>query len=253
MNDFLLTDKHIFITGASSGIGRQCAIQCSKAGATVTITGRDEGRLHETLAKMENPSTHLLLPLELSEYKAMQSAVATSVLQTGKIHGLINCAGISTILPIKSVSVDKRQEFIQANVYTSYQLTREISRKANFSPAGGSIIFISSVMAEVGQSGRSLYGMTKGALVAASKSLAIELAKRNIRVNCISPGVVATPMSAKSAYQQDELTLQQVVNAHPLGLGKPEDIANSCIFLLSNAARWITGSNLVVDGGYMAK
>ena len=117
---------------------------------------------------------------------------------------------------------------------------------------GGSIIFISSVMGMVGETGKVLYGMTKGALIAGTKSLALELARKKIRVNCISPGVVVSPMSENAIYSKDEKSLQRIKDLHPLGLGEAEDVANSCIFLLSDAGKWISGTNLVVDGGYTA-
>jgi NAD(P)-dependent dehydrogenase (short-subunit alcohol dehydrogenase family) len=250
---FLLTDRHILITGASSGIGRQCAITCSQLGARVSLLGRNAGRLQETLQGMENPEAHRIFAVDLLDYDQVENTVKTSVAELGKFHGLVNSAGISTILPLKSVSVKKMEAYVQANVYTAYQLSRMVTKSAFFAEEGGSLVFIASVMAEVGEVGRSLYGLTKGALVAASKSLSVELAKRHIRVNCLSPGVVVTPMSARSVYQQDKAALQKVVDMHPLGLGKPEDVAAACAFLLSDAARWITGVNLPVDGGYMAR
>ena len=105
----------------------------------------------------------------------------------------------------------------------------------------------------VGEMGKTVYSLTKGALIAGAKSLALELAMRNIRVNTISPGVVITPMSQNAVYSQDEESFSRVKNLHPLGLGKPEDVANACIYLLSDASRWVTGTNLVVDGGYTAR
>jgi NAD(P)-dependent dehydrogenase (short-subunit alcohol dehydrogenase family) len=108
-------------------------------------------------------------------------------------------------------------------------------------------------MAHAGESGKSLYALTKGALTAAAKSLAIELASRKIRVNCIAPGVVETPMVANAYYSQDEEMLNRIKSLHPLGLGKPEDVAHTAVFLLSPGARWITGTTLVVDGGYLAR
>ena len=128
-----------------------------------------------------------------------------------------------------------------------------LTKPAHMAEEGGSLVFITSVMATVGESGKSLYALTKGAVLAAAKSLAIELAPKNIRVNCVSPGVVVSPMSQKSFYSQGEETLNHIKSLHPLGLGTPEDVAAACVYLLSDAARWVTGSNLVVDGGYSAR
>jgi len=118
---------------------------------------------------------------------------------------------------------------------------------------GGSIIFISSVMGVVGENGKTMYSMTKGALISAVKSLSIELATRKIRINAISPGVVETPMSKNAIYSRNEESLDKIKSLHPLGLGQPEDVANACVFLLSDASKWITGTNMLVDGGYLAK
>ncbi|MEL7220325.1 MAG: SDR family oxidoreductase, partial [Bacteroidota bacterium] len=103
-----------------------------------------------------------------------------------------------------------------------------------------------------GQKGKTIYSLTKGALEAGTRSLALELAKKQIRVNCVAPGVIETPMSAQAAYSKTASTRQEVVAMHPLGLGQVIDVANSCVFLLSDAARWITGTTLIVDGGYTA-
>jgi NAD(P)-dependent dehydrogenase (short-subunit alcohol dehydrogenase family) len=145
------------------------------------------------------------------------------------------------------------EQFFQTNVISAVSLTKQVVKISQFSEEGGSIVFISSVMGIAGEKGKALYSMTKGALIAAVRSLAIELAPRKIRVNSISPGVVETPMSKNAIYSRNEESLNKIRTLHPLGLGQPEDIANACVFLLSNASRWITGTNLVADGGYLAR
>jgi NAD(P)-dependent dehydrogenase (short-subunit alcohol dehydrogenase family) len=250
---FHLNGKNIIITGASSGIGRQSAINCSRLGANVILIGRDNERLSETLNGMENISNHLTYSVDLLEYEKVEEIIKELVQAKGQIHGLVNCAGVSTTLPLNMINPKKMNDFFQSNVYSSLNITKFVAKQISFSENGGSIIFISSVMGVVGESGKSLYAMTKGALIAASKSLAIELAGRNIRVNCISPGVVETPLSQKSAYSQNAESLNKIKSFHPLGFGIPEDVANACIFLLSDASKWITGINLLVDGGYSAR
>lgn len=250
---FSLLDKTILVTGASSGIGRQCAITCSEMGATVVILGRDQERLDETLSAMQEPARHLSYAIDLLEYDKVESIVKDVVVIKGKIHGLINCAGISTTMPLKLLKNDKIEKYFQTNVYSAINLTRIFTKRAHVADTGASVIFISSVMGAVGEVGKSLYGMTKGALLAATKSLALELAPKIIRVNCISPGVVVTPMSGNAVYSKDEESLNRIKSYHPLGLGKVEDVASSCVFLLSDEARWITGTNLFVDGGYTAR
>jgi NAD(P)-dependent dehydrogenase (short-subunit alcohol dehydrogenase family) len=250
---FQLKGKNVIVTGASSGIGRQCAINCSRMGANVILFGRNQERLNETLNCMDNITNHLIYSVDLLEYEKMDDILSEIIKQKGKVHGLVNCAGISTTLPLKMITPQKMDDFFHTNVHSSLNITKLVIKRASFSEDGGSIIFISSVMGFVGESGKTLYAMTKGALIAASKSLAIELADRKIRVNSISPGVVDTPLSQKSVYSHNEESLNKIKGYHPLGLGDTEDVANACIFLLSDASKWITGINLIVDGGYSAR
>jgi len=192
-------------------------------------------------------------PVDLLEYEKVDKTVNNMVNLRGKLDGLINCAGISTTLPLNAITPEKLEQFIQTNVIGGLNLTKQVIRAKHFSESGGSVIFISSVMGIAGENGKILYSLTKGALIAATKSMAIELAGRKIRVNSISPGVVGTPMSESAVYSRNEGSREKIVNLHPLGLGLPEDIAYACIFLLSDASRWITGTNMIVDGGYLAK
>jgi NAD(P)-dependent dehydrogenase (short-subunit alcohol dehydrogenase family) len=252
-NPFSLNGKLILVTGASSGIGRQCAITCSHMGATVAMFGRDYARLMETLSSMDTPDKHTVYAIDLLDYEKVAEKVQEVVNEKGKITGLINCAGISTTLPLNAISPQKMEQFFQTNVIGAVNLTKLVVKSSHFSESTGSIIFISSVMGVVGENGKTLYSMTKGALIAAVKSMAIELAQRKIRINAISPGVVETPMSKNAIYSRNEESLNKIKSIHPLGLGQPEDVANACVFLLSDSSRWITGTNLIVDGGYLAR
>lgn len=252
-NPFSLKGKTMIVTGASSGIGRQCAVTCSFLGARVILTGRNESRLQETLSMMDGKTEHKVCSIDLTDYEEVGIGIEEIIKETGPVDGLINCAGISTTLPLNLVNTVKMEEFFNINVQAAVNLTRIVSRARNFSSDGGSIIFISSVMAEAGESGKMLYSITKGALTAGARSLAVELAPRKIRVNSVLPGVVDTPMSKNAIYSRNEEALAAVKKMHPLGLGNPEDVALACAFLLSDASRWITGTNLVVDGGYLAR
>ena len=251
-NPFSLNDKTIIVTGASSGIGRQCAINCSQLGAKLILMGRNTERLKETLTSLDDENKHLMYPLDLLDYDKLEEVLNAIASKLGNIDGVINCAGISATLPFRRVTPEKMELFFQNNVTMGFNLCRLLTQKKLMAKNGGSIIFISSVMGMVGETGKVLYGMTKGALIAGTKSLAIELARKNIRVNCISPGVVESPMSDKAIYSRDEASLNRIKNMHPLGLGKDEDVANACVFLLSDGSGWITGTNLIVDGGYTA-
>ncbi len=253
ISPFNLKAKTIIITGASSGIGRQCAIACSQMDATIVLFGRDYERLKETLGLMDNPEKHIIYSIDLLEYEKVANIVKDIVTPHRKLDGLINCAGISTTLPLNAISPQKMEQFFQTNVIGPLNITKQVVKSSNFNKSGGSIIFISSVMGVAGENGKILYSMTKGALISAAKSMSIELAPRNIRINCISPGVVESPMSKNAIYSRNEEALNKIKNLHPLGLGKTEDVANACVYLLSDASKWITGSNLVVDGGYLAK
>lgn len=241
------------MTGASSGIGRQCAVSCSRMGATVVLLARNEQRLHETLSIMDNPDKHVIIPVDLTEYATVELVVKNIVSQVGRISGVLHCAGISTTLPLKLVTPEKLDEFFQANVFSAYNLTREVCKMGNFSKEGGSIVFFSSVMGKVGENGKSLYGMTKGALVSGTRSLACELAKKKIRVNTVSPGVVITPINYNLPHIADPERRAVLEQQHLLGLGETEDVANACIYLLSDASKWVTGIDLCVDGGYTAR
>ncbi len=253
MNPFDLSGKHVVISGASSGIGRQCAISCAASGAIVSLLGRNKERLQETLASMEYQEKHQIYCIDLTQSDLVSIAVQKVVETSGCIHGLVNCAGISTTLLMKSVNESKLDEFFRNNVYTAFFLTKEVCKMGNFSKDGGSIIFLSSVMGSFGEVGKSLYAMTKGALQAGAKSLACELANKKIRVNTISPGVIITPMNEKLPHIADPDKRAAIEKMHLLGLGQTEDVANACIYLLSDASRWITGINLFIDGGYSVK
>ena len=246
---FTLQDKNIIITGASSGIGQQTAILCSQMGARVALIGRNEERLNETLGQMEGEG-HLKVPFDLTSTEGIKGLVADIVSNLGPIDGLVCCAGISGILPLKLMTVGQQEQYFRTNVYATIELTRQVLGIKNIRKEGASVIFFSSVMGVVGENAKSLYSMTKGALISASRSLAVEYAKKKIRVNCISPGVVITPINASQPYIADPEKRAVLEAKHPLGLGQTCDIANACVFLLSDASRWMTGHNLIIDGGY---
>lgn len=251
-NPFSLVGKNILITGASSGIGRQCAISCSQMGAKIVLVARNEERLQETLSMM-NGDGHLIISLDLTDYKFIGTAIKDIVERVGRIDGVLHCAGISTTLPLKLVDIEKLEDYFHANVFSAYNLTKEICKIGNFSKEGGSIVFFSSIMGLVGENGKSLYGMTKGALLSLTRSLACELAQKKIRVNSVSPGVIITPINKDLPHIADPEKRMLLEKKHLLGLGEPEDVANTCVFLLSDASRWITGQNIIVDGGYTAQ
>ena len=252
MNPFSLEGKHIVVSGASSGIGRQCAISCAAMGARVSLLGRNSERLQQTLSQMDGTGHHIYV-VDLTVEEDIKTTVQQIVKDSGRISGLLNAAGISGTLLMKSVSGKKLDEFFQNNVYSAYILTREVCRMGHFAQEGGGIVFFSSIMGSYGETGKSLYAMTKGALQAATKSLACELAPKNIRVNAVSPGLIITPINENQPHITDPSKREELEKMHLLGLGKTVDVANACVYLLSDASRWVTGVNLYVDGGYTAK
>lgn len=214
--------------------------------------GRDQARLNETLSQLSAGEDHIEISCDLTNMDQIAARVKEIVERVGKIDGFIHAAGISTTLPSGMISGQNLDQYFRTNVYSGILLAKEMARKRYISPSGASFIFIGSVMGILGAKGKTLYGMSKGALIAASKSLSLELAGKKIRVNCVSPGVVESPMSNNSIYSQDPEYQKRVEAMHPLGMGNPEDVANACIFLLSDESKWITGINLIVDGGYSA-
>ncbi|MCK8623653.1 SDR family NAD(P)-dependent oxidoreductase [Prevotella sp. E13-27] len=251
-NPFSLEGKTILVTGASSGIGRQCAISCSQMGAKVVIIGRNEDRLKETESQLEG-SGHLVISYDLTDLKHQKELVVDIVNKMGLIDGLVNCAGISTTLPYKLMSPGKVDEFFKTNVFATIELTRQVLGVKNVNKQGASVIFFASVMGVVGENAKSLYSFTKGALISGCRSMAIEYATKKIRINVISPGVVETAINKNQPYLADPDRRKVTESLHPLGIGTTEDIANACIYLLSDASKWITGQNLIVDGGYTIK
>lgn len=251
-NPFSLENKTILITGASSGIGRQCAIDCSKMGAKVVLVARNEERLNETRSQMEGDE-HLVVVQDLTDFEAIPETVKQIVEKVGPLDGALHCAGISNTEPLKLYGVDRLEEFFRANVFGAIMLTKEICKLKNVNKDGASIVLFASVMGIVGESCKSAYSLTKGALISGMRSLAVEYSKKRIRVNCVSPGVIETPINANQNYMKDPVLRAQFEAKHLLGLGQCSDISNACIYLLSDASRWVTGQNLIVDGGFTVR
>lgn len=252
-NPFSLEGKTIIVTGASSGIGAQCAIDCSRMGAKVALIARNEERLYETLSQMKGEG-HLVVPFDLSSSDGLKEVIKGIVEKMGKVNGVLNCAGISSVTPLKLINDDMLEQFFHTNVFSAINLSKEVTRVGNYDKEYGcSIVFFASIMGLVGDKCKTLYSATKGALISASRSMACELAKNNVRVNVVSPGAIETPINANLPHMADPELRRELESKHLLGLGSCTDISNACIYLLSDASRWVTGSNLVVDGGYTVR
>lgn len=251
-NPFSLEGRNIIVTGASSGIGQQVAITCSYMGARIALIGRNKERLEQTRKQLEGDE-HVVVSYDLTNLEGMKVMVAGIVSQMGPIDGLVNCAGISATLPFKLMSPNRVEEMFKTNVFATIELTKQVLGMKNVSKQGASVIFFASVMGCVGENAKSLYSLTKGALISGCRSLAVEYAPKKIRVNVVSPGVVETAINRNQPYLADPERRKATEALHPLGLGSTDDIANACVYLLSDASRWVTGQNLIVDGGYTAK
>ena len=250
-NPFSLKNKNILITGASSGIGKQCAISCSKMGANIILIARNEVRLKETLAQL-GKGNHLYYSLDITKYDEIEPIIKDAVSKVGKVSGFIHSAGIEITLPLKIMTPDIYREIYSVNVISGFEIAKILSKK-KYSNSAASFVFIASIMGIGGQSGKVGYCSSKGALIAGMKAMALELVKRNIRVNSISPAIIETEMAEKLFEKIQDDSKNEIIKMYPLGFGKPEDIANACIYFLSDALKWVTGSNMIVDGGYSAR
>jgi len=249
MNHFSLQDKNILVTGASSGIGASCCITCSELGANLILLGRDQRKLEQTLKKLK-PGNHSVLSYDLMNIEGIEKALEEPLNKYGKIHGFIHSAGIDITKPLNNLRLIDYQKIFSTNVISGFEIARILSKRKFYAVEGTSYIFIASVFGMLGSPGTIAYSASKGALLAGSRSMAIELAAKKIRVNCISPAIVQTELTDKLFSELPVGSLERIKALQPLGFGSPVDIANACVFLLSDEAKWITGSNLVIDGGY---
>lgn len=244
-----LKNHIIILTGASSGIGKKCAIDISNAGADVVLVGRNKERLDNVYSRLL-PGKHLVFQNDITEYEKLEPIIEESVDRIGKISGFISCAGIESTIPLQVLTTDAYKKHFSINVIAGFELARIISKKKYINPDTASFIFISSIMSVLGEKGKIAYCSSKSALIAGVKAMALELAPKKIRVNCVSPAMVETEMARSMLAKLPENVKNDIINKHPLGIGKPEDISNVVKFLLSDQSRWITGSNLIIDGGY---
>ena len=246
-NPFSLEGKTILVTGASSGIGQAAAIECSKMGAKVIITARNETRLAKTLEELEGEG-HQMILCDLSNESEIDYLV--SVLP--EVQGLISNAGFTKIIPVQFISADDINNILQVNTVAPMILLQKLLKK-KIIKKGASVVFTSS-MSGLGccSVGNSMYTASKGAISAFIRCVALELAPKNIRVNAVCPAMVDTGILDSGTVSQEQLKAD--VKNYPLGrYGRPNDIAWAMIYFLSDASSWITGDNLVIDGGITLK
>lgn len=245
-NPFSLEGKTILITGASSGIGKSTAIECSKMGATVIITGRNEERLTETFNQLSGKG-HNMFIADLNE----EADILNIANECPILDGLVNNAGRGLSKPVNFVKLKDLQDVYQTNVFGVALLTKALLKKKKITK-GGSIVFTSSISSYISAAGLSIYASSKAAVTAYMRTCAIELGVKHIRANAVLPGMVETRLINSGTYTDEDK--QRDLDLYPLGrYGIPTDVSNAIIYLLSDASSWVTGIELIVDGGRCLK
>ena len=242
----IVDDHCTLITGASSGIGREIAKGLS-AERRLILNGRDEQRLEETRAACSSPERHLVWTQALDRVADIQRSFTEFLARHQvRVNNYVHCAGTLKILPLRSIEIDYALEVLHTNFTSAFALMNVLVKKKVNDQKLRSVVFVSSIASQFGAKGFSIYAASKGALDALMKSLAVELAP-DVRVNSVLPGAIKTEMT-KSIFAKPEVE-ERFRRDYPLGVGEPEDIVHVVEFLLSERARWITGQQLIVDGG----
>ena len=246
-NPFSLSGKTVLITGAASGIGRATAKQCRNMGASLVLLDLNENGLNSVKEEIED-STIISYALNLTDYNLLCEVIS----QLPKLDGVFSNAGIVKSLMAKFSGKEDMEKIFEVNTFSHINLVQQLIAQKKLNK-GASIVFTSSMSGVyAGLVGGSLYGATKAAIAGYCKALAIELAPRGIRVNTIHPGMIETPLTVGTALSQD--VLDEDAKNYPLGrYGKPEEVAYAVVYLLSDATVWMTGSQLLLDGGYSVK
>lgn len=241
-NPFSLENKTILVTGASSGIGRATAIECSKMGAKLIITARNEERLKETLKQLDGEE-HQYIVADLTK----QDDIDCLVNNIQSVDGLVNNAGLGSTRPIRFVKQDKLELVFKINTFSCILLVKELLRRKKLKK-GGSLVFTSSIASFYNTPGNSVYAASKAAITSYMRSCAVELAHMKIRSNAVHPGMVETELILSGTLSDDDL--KKDMEQYPLKrYGKPEEVAYAIIYFLSDASSWVTGTSLIIDGG----
>ena len=243
-NPFSLTGKTVLVTGASSGIGRATAIECSRLGARIIVTGRDEKRLWETFEYLEGEG-HLSILADLAKAEDLDKLVT----QTPALDGLVNNAGMTEMVFTPFIKREKLEKILEINTIAPILLTQKLLRKKRLGK-GGSIVFTGSISGtSVCGGGNALYSTSKGAIHGFMKNAALDLSIKGIRVNEVCPGMIDTHIMDDSSISSDMLEIE--MSRYPRKrFGKPEEVAYGIIYLLSEASSFVTGTSIVIDGGF---
>ena len=249
-NPMDLSGRTILVTGASSGLGKGIAEMLARLGARVVLVARNPDRLR-AVQDLLTGQGHEVEPFDLSSVETIPSWLKEVGQKYGPLDGLVHSAGVLPTKPLRMQSATDWENALRLNVSAGAALAKGF-RQRNVRAETASLVYLSSVMGITGQPGQILYSATKGALISMVRSMALELAPEKMRINCVAPAVV---MAGMSEHLQQSVSAEQFANItamHPLGLGKAEDVAHAVAFLLADTARWITGTTMVVDGGYTA-
>ncbi len=250
MHPFDFTSRLVLVTGASSGIGRETAVLLSGFGGRVVLTGRRKEQLEATRGLMGD-GNHVVEPFDLTDLDAIPEWVKALAARHGPFDGLVHAAGFRKTVGLRGLSVDVLHQTFRVNLDSAVMLAKGFRQKHSCRP-GSAVVFISSASALVGVAATAAYAASKAGLIGLTRSLAKELARERIRVNCIAPGMVQSEMTDQIRSELTDEQFAAIVAQHPLGLGSTWDVACAAAYLLSEAARWITGQTLVVDGGFSA-
>jgi len=251
MNPMDMTGRAVLVTGASSGLGRDIAVYLSRLGARLVLTGRREEALRETASRLEGAG-HLVEPTDLAQVDAIPGWLKAVAGRAGPLHGLVHSAGVQVTRPLRMLTAAHVDETLRPNVAAAFGLTKGFRQRDVCARPRAAVVYLTSVMGLAGTPGQSLYSASKGALIAMTRSLALELAPEGITVNCVAPAVVDSGMGERAKVVLTPEHYAALTGQQALGVGSGEDVAGAVAFLLADTGRWITGTTLVVDGGYTA-
>ena len=244
-----LNNKHILVVGASSGIGKQTAVTLSRVGAKLSLVARSEDKLKETLQVLEGEG-HDYFVADVSDVSAIELLVKQVIAKDGPLDGVVYSAGVGTALPLMQSKPDKVQSTFNVNFFGFFEVIRQVSRKGRFYP-GMRIVGVSSCASLRGDKSKAIYSSSKAAMDSAVRCMAKELADKGICINTVAPSMTATELYNRyiEKYGEDSETNNELLGRQYLGVAQPQDIANAIVFLISPAARFITGITMPVDGG----
>lgn len=245
-----LAGKRVLVTGASSGMGRAAALALSHCGAALIINGRDEVRLDDTLRSLAGAG-HEAVAAEISGADQTADMIKATAKASGPLDGIFHAAGAYQVMPMKVTKQRHIDEVFAASVGGAYGIGRAAAQRSIMND-GGSVVFMSSVSAQAGHAGLAAYSGSKAAIIGLVRALAHEFAPRRVRVNAIVSATIVSEMLQRNLATAPDETLDAGAARHPLGYGTPADIANAVLFLMSDASRWVTGTAMAVDGGYLA-